>query len=357
MAGMADVAFGAPAPTITSPSPLPNSTEFAAYTYTLTCTVGGGPPYTWSITSGSLPSGLSLNASMGVISGTPVVSGNFSFTVQVRDSAGKTDSKAFTMTVIPKCAFVGTNIGSISFGNIDPSTTPGPITSNSVTQQVLFQCDTTLTYSFAKIPANPSLISGGNSILFTLGLAASGLNTTNLTQISLLTTTSSISQPDYQNAVTGSYNSGNISITISWGGTYPGSINATATALGTVIKTCAVTQSAGTLTFNIDPSVAGTTTGTIAQDLKIKCTKSASIAISASSSCGGATPKLSSSYPPVCGGFQIPYTFNISNGVTGAGFGAGSDLALGIGGTVDSANYINAPVGNYGDLETVTITY
>jgi hypothetical protein len=50
--------------------------------------VGGTGPYTWSITSGALPSGLSLNLSSGVISGTPAANyGTYNLTFQVQDSA------------------------------------------------------------------------------------------------------------------------------------------------------------------------------------------------------------------------------------------------------------------------------
>lgn len=55
--------------------------------YTFTYTVSGGlAPYSFFVASGSLPSGLSLNASTGTISGTPTAVQSTAFTIQVRDS-------------------------------------------------------------------------------------------------------------------------------------------------------------------------------------------------------------------------------------------------------------------------------
>ena len=71
-----------------------------AYSSALIAT-GGVPPYTFSIISGSLPAGLTLNSSTGAITGTPTTSGTFNFTAQVVDS---TNSSAGTTTA--NCSIV-----------------------------------------------------------------------------------------------------------------------------------------------------------------------------------------------------------------------------------------------------------
>jgi Putative Ig domain len=64
---------------------LPSGNAGIAYSATLVA-IGGVYPYTWSLTSGSLPNGLSLNSSTGTIAGTPTTPGTSNFTVQVADS-------------------------------------------------------------------------------------------------------------------------------------------------------------------------------------------------------------------------------------------------------------------------------
>lgn len=58
-----------------------------SYTFQFTST-GGTPPITWSISSGTPPAGLALNASTGVLGGNPTAAGSTTFTVQVTDSTG-----------------------------------------------------------------------------------------------------------------------------------------------------------------------------------------------------------------------------------------------------------------------------
>jgi sugar lactone lactonase YvrE len=89
---------GPPAPVISTGSPLPDGAVGAAYTTTLAAT-GGVPPYTWAISAGNLPAGLTISSTTGTISGTPVASGTASFTVQVTGSNGFSSTTPFTLPI------------------------------------------------------------------------------------------------------------------------------------------------------------------------------------------------------------------------------------------------------------------
>ena len=82
-------------PTITTTS-LTNGTAEAAYSTTLLA--DGTAPITWSVTGGSLPEGLSLDASTGMISGTPTAEGGSTFIVEAANDYGS-DSREFTLSI------------------------------------------------------------------------------------------------------------------------------------------------------------------------------------------------------------------------------------------------------------------
>jgi hypothetical protein len=76
------------------------------YTPVTPSATGGVPPYSWSISDGSLPGGLVMSSSGGV-TGTPNVLGTFLFTVQVGDSVSATASISSSITVARRIAVTG----------------------------------------------------------------------------------------------------------------------------------------------------------------------------------------------------------------------------------------------------------
>ncbi len=78
---------------VTAACPAPKGAQNTAYSFTLTAS-GGQTPLTWSVPAGTLPPGLSLNSSTGVISGTPSAGGTTNLTATVTDSATPTPQTA-----------------------------------------------------------------------------------------------------------------------------------------------------------------------------------------------------------------------------------------------------------------------
>jgi hypothetical protein len=78
---------------------LPNGAVGAAYDQQLTADGGQpSPSYSWSVFSGSLPPGLSMDSG-GTIQGTPTLSSTNNFTVQVSDNNGSTATQALSLTI------------------------------------------------------------------------------------------------------------------------------------------------------------------------------------------------------------------------------------------------------------------
>ncbi len=86
-----------PAPPTITTTTLPNGNVFSPYSQQLQAT-GGSGTLTWAIISGSLPPGLGLNAA-GLISGTPIVAGPSTFTVQATDTFSQSDTQDLSITI------------------------------------------------------------------------------------------------------------------------------------------------------------------------------------------------------------------------------------------------------------------
>lgn len=74
-------------------------TTTVAFTGDTLGVTGGTSPYTWSVQSGALPNGVTLNTATGDLSGTPTVAGTFNFTIRVTDAAGGWVQNAFSTVV------------------------------------------------------------------------------------------------------------------------------------------------------------------------------------------------------------------------------------------------------------------
>jgi len=91
------ITINLPAPPSITTTTLPGGTVGKLYNQSLQAT-GGTGALTWSLSSGSLPAGLSLSPA-GVISGTPTNAGTSNFTVRVRDTLNQSDTQSLSIAI------------------------------------------------------------------------------------------------------------------------------------------------------------------------------------------------------------------------------------------------------------------
>ena len=167
----------------TEPSVAPPATGYVGKAYSQSTTVTGFPTPTFSVSSGSVPPGLSLNSSTGAITGTPTTEGVYTFRVDAVNWVGTITTANYQITIWDKPVF--TNYASASSNLIsgDPFdvtlTTTGPMPTFSV--------------SSGNLPVGLSLnaatgrISGTTSTTGTYTFKISATNTSGTTQSSLAT--------------------------------------------------------------------------------------------------------------------------------------------------------------------------
>jgi hypothetical protein len=165
--------------TITTTS-LPDATVGTAYSQTLGAS-GGTPPYTWSITTGTLPAGLTLDAATGIISGTPTAVATSSFTVTVTDAASGTAKQALTITTAAALT-------------VTPATLPAAVVGTAYTQKFT-AAGGKAPYTFAltgTLPAGFTFTAATATITGTAPAAESGSFTITVTDASTRTVTLSL---------------------------------------------------------------------------------------------------------------------------------------------------------------------
>src|SRR5262249_34143343 len=80
-------------------SSIPVAVAGSAYTQQLAAS-GGLPPYSWTTASGALPTGLILDGSTGMITGTTTNKGGFNFVVSIADQTHSTATKSLVLAVV-----------------------------------------------------------------------------------------------------------------------------------------------------------------------------------------------------------------------------------------------------------------
>ncbi len=137
------LAFTIDTPIVITTTTLPSGLTSTPYSATLMAS-GGAPPYSnWILTSGSLPQGLTLNSSTGVINGTPSsTTGIFVFTLTVKDSVGEVSNAQIELVILNPTSITLTGPAkSPTFGQpvtltatVTPSNAAGKVTSSMTGQ-------------------------------------------------------------------------------------------------------------------------------------------------------------------------------------------------------------------------------
>jgi len=210
-----DATTAVPPPVLNNPAQLPAATVGQAYSYQLTEN-GGVPPITWSVTSGSLPAGLNLNSSTGVISGTPTAAMQ---TVTAAARAG-----AALPLAVPLLTIQGCDSGSPQLCN---------------SQQIQILVNGPPSYSLSASPGSLSIAQGG-----------SGMSTITVNPANGFTGNVSLAASGVPNGVTASFN--------------PASTAAT--------STLTFTASASAATGVVTVTITGTTNNLLPQTTTISLT-------------------------------------------------------------------------------------
>lgn len=102
--------------TITSPA-AGNYVSIINTTASVTFLASGGTgPYTWAVATGTLPTGLTLSSSSGLLSGTYAALGAFPLTIRVTDSLAATATASYTITVANPVTITPTALPALAVG-------------------------------------------------------------------------------------------------------------------------------------------------------------------------------------------------------------------------------------------------
>lgn len=363
------------APTLSLTASLPNGTVAAPYSQVLTAS-GGAAPYTFSVLSGTLPTGLSLTGATSTnvtLSGTPTAGGTFNFTIRATDSSIGTGpintDQAYAVTIAAPTIAVG------------PTTIPNG-TQGAAYSQTLTASGGIATYTWSvsagALPAGLSLGAGG--VLSGTPTAAGPFNFTARAQDSSTGDGPYAGSRDYAFAIaavaavanpvsaTVAHNSTGNPITLNITGGAPASVavatngsNGTATAVGSTITYTPTAGYAGPDNFSY---TATNVAGTSSPATVTITVNPPTLALNPSTLPDGTTGIAYSQAASASGG-QSPYTYSISAGTLPAGLGinpttgaiSGTPTATGVSNfTVRAQDSSTGPAAPFAVTRTFAVT-
>ncbi len=308
-----------PALTISTTS-LPNGVVNTAYKSTV-LTSGGAGSLVFSVSSGTLPTGLSLAGSTGVISGTPTAFGTFTFTVSVLDAsvAKVATTQSYTVTIVPQTPVITT------------TTLPNGLAGTAYSQQIAYTGGNNTTPSFTAVGTLPPglTLSSTGLISGTPTVASSGATYTFTVTVTVGTQVSApvqlaITIPAYPTVTTATLPAGNIGIAYSKQLNYNGGVGS---AVTWAISPANALAGSG-LTFSASGLIAGTPTTATTYNFSVTVTvgtqtsapQSLALTINALDITSAATANgelgLPFSFQLTAAGGTPPYTWNLAAGST-----------------------------------------
>jgi len=353
-------------PTLNFPAP-PAGQVGTAYSNQLTVT-GGTSPFTWSVSAGALPAGLTLSSS-GLLSGTPTTVGSSTFTVQVVDGSGQSATESVTLVVTDKpaapaapTATAGITSATVSW--VAPANNGSAITGYVVTPYKAGVAQTPVSYDATATSRTLTGLTAGSSYTFTVA-ATNATGTSAASAQSTAVTPYALPGAPTISAAT----AGDSAATLTW--TTPSSNGSAITGYVVTPYIGATAQPTQTFSAATTQTVTGLTAGTAYTFTVAAVNQAGTGPASAASSpvTPNNSPSLNFPAPPagqvgtaysnqltVTGGTS-PFTWSVSAGALPAGLTlSSSGLLSGTPTTVGSSTFTVQVVDGSGQSATESVT-
>jgi hypothetical protein len=321
---------------------LPTPVLTQSYSHTV-ATSGGTAPISFSVYAGSLPAGLSLASSTGVISGTPTASGAYSFTIKAADSSSLTATQAYSGTIAALVTITTTSL-------------PAPTLNQSYSQTIQTSGGTapiSFSISAGALPTGLSLASSSGVISGTATASGSYSFTVKATDANGLTATQA-----YSVTVAGAPIANNVSATVEENSTSdPITLNITG---GTATSVAVSTQASHGVATASGTSITYTPTSgyTGSDSFQYTATNSAGTSAAATASITVNAPPIAVNQSFSMLNSDPPTTFTITGDSSPEGYTLSiSSMGTPSKGTISNINGLNFTYTYTGTVGTDTFSY